>query len=494
MTFKQVYSSDLVTKRDGHRPQFLFDARPAGCGKTHAECDFLLKNAGLYLVAAERIDAVRELHAMLIEIGSTTHTRAHIVEICSAGVKSGKPSVKTEIEALPHAYQSGHVIAIICHAGLLDADLSGFGNWSLIIDETPSVFESRQVSSGLTWRWLSEHFRIVPGDDLNMIALAENATAKSAELHRDSMANAVATLHRRAGSDRFDVFTDVDCWDALSDDPSWRWSSLWSPTALLAFDRVKVLANAFDRSLTFQAFHARHPELSWQRDERPTDRAFAHRSMVICYFARAHRASRGLFDKPKGQQHLRAITDWIRHEVATGDHIWTCNAPEKSLLKRLPGQYLTPRQAGSNKYQSIDAVTVLYSAKPNPAECQVLASLGIDTNSATETREYETAYQFVGRSSVRDARSSRPVRVFVYDLKQATYLAEMFGSAGYVDVELRPTNLGFLDWTYDGRAGRPAHKRSAEEQAEKEERVRTSNRERQRRRRERMKAGRVPSE
>lgn len=478
----KVHSSEIVTLK----PVLLYDSRQAGAGKTHAECESIVQESGRYVFAVELLTAITERRATLEEMAERIGTRVTIIEVSSKDLstpaKRGR-AVKVEIEALPNTYTAGHVIALVTHAGLMNADLSSFDDWTLVIDEVPSIFESKAVVSGLSWPVLKTHFRIVQGDELNTVMPSEASQATNADFSRDSMTNALATFHRRVSGEQYDVYTDVSNWDQLAVEPNWRWSSFWSPVTLQAFRSVKILANAFDRSLTFAVFRARHPELVWRRDERPTTRTFARRKMTIQFFARGHRATRGLFGTVTGKGYLQSVARWIKRTLDDEEQIWTCNDADLKSLKPMPGVRLSPRQAGSNRYQATHAVSAIYSAKPDPAECLVLETFGIDTNRATASREYETIYQFAGRSSVRDASSTRDVRVFVYDSDQAAYLAEMFGKAGYVDVELMPIDLGFIDATYDPKPGRPKHKLTEDEAAEKARRVTEQNCERQRNKR-----------
>ena len=95
-------------------------------------------------------------------------------------------------------------------------------------------------------------------------------------------------------------------------------------------------------------------------------------------------------------------------------------------------------------------------------------------------REFETIYQFITRTSVRDHASASPVQVYVYDHAQAAYLAEMLSGAGYVDVVLNPVDLGFLNAVYDTAVGRPKKIPTEEERSIKSEKDRISVRDRQR--------------
>ena len=438
---------------------------------------------GLYLFACDRKETIQERVQLIELLQADHHFRPHVVPIMSPSTKTpSKPgtSVRVKVEALPHTYRSGHVIALITHNALMDADLSCFSGWELVVDETPSVFETKPMSNALTWTILRDHFEIIPGDAFNAIISKDTDRATTASFARDTMAQSVASLHRRVVGEQYHVLTDLHRWADLADEPAWQWSSIWSPAQLRCFDSVTVLANAFDRSLTYHLFQALHPESRWRRSERPNTRLFKRRKMTITYFARGHDASRGWFNRDQAKKHLGRIASFIRNEVGSAGHIWTSNDTEATSLSHMPGQRLAPRQAGSNKYAHIDHVSMIYCAKPNPAEVGVLKALGIDPAAATETRERETIYQFTGRCSVRDPTSERPIWMWVYSEAQAQYLEEMYAATDYIDVELRPFDLGYLDHRHDSKTGRKVLELSDEEIVAQAQRKRDRARERKR--------------
>jgi hypothetical protein len=226
--YLKVPSSEIVTLK----PVLLYDSRQAGAGKTHAECESIVQKSGRYVFAVELLTAITERRATLEEMAERIGTRVTIVEVSSKDpsprAKRGR-AVKVEIEALPNTYTAGHVIALVTHAGLMNADLSSFDGWTLVIDEVPSIFESKAVVSGLSWPVLKTHFRIVQGDELNTVMSSEASRATNADFSRDSMTSALATFHRRVSGEQYDVYTDVSEWDRLAVEPNWRWSSFWSP-------------------------------------------------------------------------------------------------------------------------------------------------------------------------------------------------------------------------------------------------------------------------
>jgi len=206
--------------------------------------------------------------------------------------------------------------------------------------------------------------------------------------------------------------------------------------------------------------------------------------MRIRYFAANHTASRSLFDSEEGQRRLRQISEFIAGEVEPENHIWTCNHDDIPSLKNalVRSQRLSPRQSGSNAYNHLTAVSAIYTAKASPKERGLFQSLGIDPHAATETREYETIFQFVGRCAVRDPRSTKAITVHVYDRQQAEYLHELFSATNYVDCELSLVDLGFAHRRAP-KPGRRPLQRSQSELSAQRDRKRLLARERKRRQR-----------
>ena len=85
---------------------------------------------------------------------------------------------------------------------------------------------------------------------------------------------------------------------------------------------------------------------------------------------------------------------------------------------------------------------VTSSRKPHEHERRILAALGVDPQAVIESREFDTIYQFIARTSVRDATSDRPVTAYVYDRLQADALARSFADRSGLEIELELIDLG----------------------------------------------------
>ena len=471
-----------------------FDDRPCGSGKTYNELLFMVQNPGRYLLAVDRLDVMRERVATLRELSQITGMKPVVVVTKSGQLasveKSGNTTIKTsravrtDVEAIPHLHNLNHVIAIITHEALKASDLADFSSWNLVIDETPSIWDQRKLRTTLSREFLQSHY------DLEQVGSRCIVTSKSgktaADFRRDSLTQDLTVMHARICDRKMIVLADVASWDDLGEEGRWTWTSIFSPLQLGVFEKVKILANAFTRSLTFEVLSKVWPEITWLPECRHQPRSYLRRKMRIRYFAASHAASRSLFDSDEGKHRLRKISEFIADEVDPDDHIWTCNDDDLPSLKEAlaRSQRLSPRQSGSNAYSHLTTVSAIYSAKPTPSECGLFHSLGVDPQTAIESREYETIFQFVGRCSVRDPQSTEQITVHVYDLKQAEYLQELFTATNYVDCELSLVDLGFADRRAP-KPGRRAMQKSESEIAAQRDRKRLLARERKRRQRAR---------
>ncbi|MGW8134560.1 hypothetical protein ACWGNZ_02825 [Sphingomonas zeae] len=352
-------------------------------------------------------------------------------------------SVRATVSAVPLLHDVEHIIVMVTHEALKLADLSEFVGWHLVIDETPSVLDQQVLRTTLSRDFFERHYQLRRHGRRSQIVSASRATA--ADMRRDSLTASVSVMHSRVLSERTTVLTDLRNWSDLGEAGEWTWASIWSPEQLTVFETRLILANAFRRSLTYAVWSRMWPEIVWVDHRRLALRQYRRRKMTIRYFAALQPASRSLFSSDSGKERLTATARWIAAHTDPERHIWSCNEADIPVIGaglKEPAR-LSPRQAGSNTFASATTVTILYTAKPSPAERGLFRDLDIDPMVATRTREYETIYQFVCRCAVRDPNSAEDLVVNVYDRQQAEYLHELFLDSGYVDATLELVDLGF---------------------------------------------------
>ncbi|MEG3164732.1 hypothetical protein U1701_09020 [Sphingomonas sp. PB2P19] len=420
-----------------------YDSRGIGTGKTYDQISRMANDPGLYLFAVDKRDLMVERRTTLEEMARIGGRNIHIMEIRSAfaGEVDGTVCVRVAIEALPTTYESGHVVVFCTHEGLKSANLERFDEWHLVIDEALSLWDQCKLQTSISTGLLEQLFVIEPGEVASRIV--PRSTLGRREFHLDTLAAPVAALHARASDGRNIVVTHLESWAELAENPAWTWWSLWSPAQLCAFQSVVILAAGFDTSLFYRLCQSIAPDVDWHPMKKVgLERSYTPRRLTIRYFAEGHHASRYRFNSVAGQAGLAKIAGYL--SLRPGPRIWSCNSREHPTFSaRLPHGYISPRQAGSNRYAHIDEAAFIYTSKPHEHERRILTALDVDPQAVIESREFDTIYQFIARTSVRDAASSRPVTAYVYDRVQADTLARSFADRSGLDIELELIDLGF---------------------------------------------------
>ena len=457
-----------------------YDNRPAGDGKTHDQLSRICGEHGLYLFAVDRREIIAEREATLAALAAV-----HGINIATRAVHHPVGNehgpiggVRVAIEGLCNTYTSGHVVIWITHAGLKSANLGEFSGWHLVIDETPSVLDRDTLNTRISRDLLASMFDLDPEGDFSKIVPARVNASTTRAIAGDTLAGPLATLHGAVLNDACRVLTHLKSWSELERRPRWTWWSLWSPAALEAFDTVTILAAAFDRSLTYDLCQKLHSEIKFQKMEASSASAYTPRTLIVRYFAQEHVATRHLFNSEAGKGYIAKVAGHLR--TISGPMIWTCNKPElATMLPYLQRGWLSPRQAGSNAWSHFDVAVAVYTSKPDVYERRLLKSLDVDPDRMTETRERETIYQFVGRTSLRDRHCDRDVVAYVYDQDQAAALGKAFDANPNLTVTLELVDLGFAQQVHGHRAT------ASLSDEEKAERIRVQARERERAKRQR---------
>ena len=473
-----------------------YDSGGCGSGKTYQALQTIIDSGGRHIYACDRKEAIRERTRTLRELrpDETPLLRTIYSDHDFRGIG---PSVLTEIEALPDEL-AGHsdVVVFITHEALKLANWEAFAGqgWSLWIDEVPHVLDNDSHAFCRSWKLLSRAYELRPVEETRWSEVhLRDLSLDVATLALDDALQVIRPMHRRVADPRRQVFANIKEWAELAEKRKRvSWYSLWSPADLDAFSAVFMLGNGLETSATVQLWKAQWPEVEWLPMELAM-RPFLPRRVSITYFAERHCASRSLFGSDAGKSNLRQIARYLaqRHDY---DLIWTCNEPEKELLRGMPGQWLRPKQAGSNSYEGYAAVAPIYTSKPDDSLRVVYKQLGVDPVCHTRTAEYETILQFACRGSIRLPHDQRPFRIYVYDKAQAQYLLDYFDRdpRSYAVARLELENLGFAFDVRDSRRGRKKKVMSAAEREAAAERRRKADRERKRRKRPEKKTASAP--
>lgn len=464
-----------------------YDDRACGTGKTYQAIKTICEMGGRHLYVVDRREAIEDRAATFRALSDQ---RSFVIQTISSKSARhyGQRSVRLQVEAIPEEVAAhADVIVIITHEAMKIADFSAFDgqDWSIWIDEVPSILDNDRHQFELSWETLAAYYDLEEIEQgWSRVRMRDDAP-ELALLSRDHALGVLRPFHRRVADPRREVFANLTDWSELGQKGrDLGWYSLWSPLELWPFRAIFMLGNSLTHSATFRIWCEQWPEVQWQAMSA-TSPPFALRHAIITYYAEAHQASRALFNSPNGQQNLGKIVKHLALRTPSGRHIWSCNPVDEPAFRRLPGIHLKPMQAGSNDYAYADHVTMMYSAKPSPLTRGIYRRIGVDPAWHAISAEFETILQFVCRTSVRSADDNRDIHIQVYDRQQAEYLRDYFQNdpRRYVLPELRLENLGFAYDRRDSRPGRKPVVLTLEEREAKKVADRLKDRDRKRRQR-----------
>ena len=456
-------------------------------GKTHRAIGRITRNNCKVVFITERKQSFSELDHSIRTSASKHGTRPYIGHIHSDNDNRGL-SVAKEIERAPDLYAGcSHVVLIATHAALMRCDFGGFAGWEIVIDEVPAFLDFEEKDTHLD-RDYFERFYVLTSvsPEWHSVKLSEEGLSLSvADVCADQSHKHLSVFHARVmeasrpGAKRH-VLCNLSRWAEMSDRKvRWCWASVFSLRQLEAFDRVELLGNRFRENVGSKLAQTLDGDgVEWETlPSLATTRPFVHRNVEISYFTERP-AARSLFETPDGQRALKLIGGHLRSILPAGNSIWTANETcaqrmqsPKELLSLHANDFLKPKQAGTNRYQTITNAAAIYTAKPCPNLRGLLIAFGIDSDEWTRSIEYEAILQFVTRTSVRDPNNATTVRFWVFDRGQAEYLKEYFDRLSHVTATLSCVNLN-LNIAPKSGGGRPAVVRSPSEQADYEERRR----------------------
>lgn len=472
-----------------------YDDGGCGTGKTHRALHRIANKGGKHLFVVDRREAMTERTRLLRELawdGPPIRIRCIASSDDRTAVQRG---VKAQVEdaAAEHADED-NVVVFITHEAMRMVGFEAFAeqDWSIWIDEVPSVIDNESHSFFIAWEKLRDFYDLEPVDETWSLVSRRDPDLDVAALANCEAFELLRPFHRRVCSASRKVLVNVREWGELAEKGrQLTWYSVWSPDQLGPFDAIYMLGNALTASMTFRIWQEVCPEIRWEPMPRKAIE-FRHRRAVIHYFAEEHVASRALFQTPEGQRNLRKASEWIAERVPPDQHIWMRNEHTAPLVVALNGcgTRLSPMKAGSNAYDYATHVTCLYSAKPAPALRSVYRHIGVDPAYHVHSAEYETINQFVCRGSIRNPRDDRDIHIYVYDRKQAEYLLSYFGRdpRRYVWAELDAVDLGFIREEHCSKPGPKVQRLSAAEQADAELRRKAKDAQRKREERAAKKA------
>ena len=417
-----------------------YSSAACGAGKTTWAVKHMGRTPGRYIYAVDRTEEFNR-RCGLITAEAVEEGRFVLIRALSS--KAGNVVSRDFPLMIERSNDEEHVVVIITHEAMKMVDHSvvqGRG-WTIIIDEDPKIWSSGSFDLGASIPFWEATYNLEPFAKGYSKLLPKADAPSSRALAADDLTRPVAALHNRV--QRGGAVVNLEDWDELQHRQRLTYFSIWDVTELGVYDRAVILANSFTSLITYRLAAALHPNISWKPLPIGQNLIWQGRDLTINYVAEDHRAGSTFFEATEaGQQAVQAWSKWVRENVTADQHYWAANKKRGDL--KLPGEHVSPKIAGSNKYRSLTQCSVLYSAKASDAENKVFAAMTgglLDHEAVRRDREFEDLIQIVFRSSLRMPDDGRPVTVTVYDGEQATFLADYFKSAGF---PFR-TSLEFID-------------------------------------------------
>lgn len=458
-----------------------YDESPAGQGKTTRAIEALCRSKCKAVFITERKNSFDEVENEMRRIAAGFGTHPLIRHVHGETENRGG-SVAKEIERLPEHYAvCDHIIVIATHAALMRSDFSAFAGWRMVIDEVPAFLDFEEKRTHLDVDFFERHYALEHViDKWHAVTLTEEGAKVSVpDVRADDSHNHLGVFHARVTEAsrpeaKRVVLSNISDWREMADQKvQWCWASVFSLRELEAFDRVELLGNRFLSDIgSILTRWLEVEEVAWEAlPPLGKTRQFAHRRVNIHYFTDRD-SSKSVFGSVEGKAALKVIGAHLASVLPKGHSIWTANqtsdrkAPTPKALLALPEMdYLTPRQAGTNRHMGVSHAAAIYSAKPSPNMLSLLAALGIDTDAWKLSVEFETILQFMTRTSVRSPGNATPVELWVFDRGQAEYLKNYFDASPHTTATIARVPIA-IDLTPKSKGGRPVTVRSPEEHQE----------------------------
>jgi hypothetical protein len=430
------------------------DAR-CGAGKTRAAVRMMATTPAKWLYAVDRkaamIERVEDIKDAATEAGAHP---PHIIEIHSEAENAARKPIENLIrERLATLGRVNHVAVMITHAGLNACSHATFPDgWHLIVDEAPDLVEIRSMDTG-PWAVPSlAHFYAL--DEHGRVSLIRSIPASEFDRSHVAPFRQFHDMVRRGGTVALRRVEEeekagqavrrtipVNDW-AVTAKEAWFVARAWDPTMLAKFRTVHFLADSFAETIAFHALRSAGVEFA----PRILDdaRVWRSRPVSIEFFADDHSASAYQWRKAGAGTELSKIARYLSEAKLPQEHLWTTNAliRDHFLGVGVPGEPVTPRQAGSNQWAGWHQASIIYSARPSPDEIAVLEAMGMSEDDIVRARQGNDLKQFVLRTSLRDPDSAAPVILRVYDKWQAAELKSYLDASYGFDCEVVHIDVG----------------------------------------------------
>jgi hypothetical protein len=416
-----------------------FCSARCGAGKTSSILRTLATEPARYLYAVDRREVAPGRELQILEEARMAGMREPIIEIVFSNSSNGGGSKGIAAligEAIKRCDPLRHAIIIVSHAGLKMTDHTTLSRkrWSLIIDETPDLFELTSMDTGPMFvPFFEANYEMQEDGRIDV-----KRPVSASEFDRPSLRplRQFHDLVKRGGAR-----ASVTSWEETAE--PWWVSRCWDASLLGLFDSVVFFADSFPETITYH--HLKHEGVEFEEIFLADHRVWRDRKVRIYYYADDHEASAGRFRDAAMRAELTKIAAHMS-SLGINNHLWTTNASIAPIFAphAIAGDNVTPKQAGSNAWQHWHDASMIYAARPTPDEILIHGQRGMTEADLVRARGGYDIKQFCMRLSLRNPDSVEPVTIRLYDKEQAeelkSYLDEAYGfncEVEHIDLDIK---------------------------------------------------------
>lgn len=409
----------------------VVDVKEAACGegKTYSEIDRMLTERGRYIYASPKKADNRERAREFRREAKKRGIKFEVITVDSDNCENVAARFRLITKEKIANLKKKPTVIFTTHLGLMMNKWHGWEDFEAIIDEAAEVFKSFPFDASNNQQLIKEHLAVKGSDGdcyrLRLTSKGRDAFGKKGKL------NVYGRLHlpilREAKARNCSMWVKKEQWD--SEDSRLDFFSLFTPLNLVGFRSVRLMADEAFKSPLVKLWAAK-----WSVAFKPVADFTPRKRLVptgqrttIKYFSESKDASKKLFAKDDPEL-LNAVSDAIKNDAGKTPVLWTANLGLKDNVGLSDKGYITPKSHGRNDLQDYTAVAWLAAMRPNPTDKSLLLGIcGMSEQEITDWREYNSAYQAVMRTNLRDFVSDVAVTIYVFSKKQADYLHTRLG-------------------------------------------------------------------
>lgn len=411
--------------------------------------DTALDSPGLYLIAFPRNALIDEqadyCRTKAAQIGAALSiVPIHTDQSCHRGQVGRRIE-----EALEAKAGQSHVVMMISHAAFITLNPALLAGWHVAIDENLDNSVACGIFKASTsWSVLDRHFRLdpLPGGQTWEVVPCDDVAPLTRKAITAEGKNGLSAFLTYASQPRRSVFVDVGDWrDAQLGRPV-RWWSIWTPMVLDRCAAVTLIGAGYFQSIPYYASEWLAPRaITYAGNDLSASVQRASPRVRIHYYTRGHVGSTAWWETDDGIACLVQVSD--HQKLIGGPGYWSSNEAIRLVFRgRIPGEWCSPKQAGTNGLIRHTSCLYIYSAKPQMDDAPIIDLLGLDRDAVRRAREFEDIRQFALRGALRRPDYAGTYDIYLYDLAQAQDLEAYLRGIGIADLELVPVvEAGIMD-------------------------------------------------